>query len=541
MGQGHSTQQQDANESKEGPEKRDYYELLEVEQDASQEEIKKAYRKKALELHPDKNYGNVEATTKLFAEVQSAYEVLSDPQERSWYDSHRDAFLGNNGSAETTDYSYNTRMTTSAEVLKLFSRFSPQMEFSDSPSGFYGGLRDTFAQLASEEEMACRWENIEIIEYPSFGSRDDDLEVVRQFYAVWSSFSTKKSFSWKDTYRYSDAPDRRVRRLMEKENRRLREGAIREFNDAVRSLVAFVKKRDPRYKSYKETQSQQHEVLRQSAAAQATRSRAANQAKLRNHIVQEWAKSENLEANESESSESDDEHFECIVCNKTFKTQNQFQAHERSKKHLKAVKQLCWEMRLQDETLELNGGLGSYEDPVQKDDSLQNDSVTAICPTLEQNIGQSDIESNQEPGIITSPQVSGRKSDTTSSGGSKTTRAQTLSPDATLWSKDGSDYIARETLEDRLGLRDSHAPGEPEGDSLDELSERLSTSKLDPPRPSPTKIGKAKQKRAKKAQLEKEASTLKCTACNDSFSSRNQLFSHIKLDHTNNERKSHRN
>jgi DnaJ family protein A protein 5 len=57
--------------------------------------IKKAYRKKALELHPDRNYGNVENATKKFAEVQSAYEILSDPQERAWYDSHRDAILRN--------------------------------------------------------------------------------------------------------------------------------------------------------------------------------------------------------------------------------------------------------------------------------------------------------------------------------------------------------------------------------------------------------------------------------------------------------------
>jgi len=123
------------------------------------------------------------------------------------------------------------------------------MQFTDSPTGFFGGLRDTFQSLAREEELACEWEGLDAVDYPSFGHADDSYEdVVKPFYAVWNGFSTRKTFSWKDIYRYSDAPDRRVRRIMEKENKRLREEGIREFNDAVRSLIAFVRKRDPRYK-----------------------------------------------------------------------------------------------------------------------------------------------------------------------------------------------------------------------------------------------------------------------------------------------------
>ncbi|PKY37829.1 heat shock protein DnaJ, partial [Rhizophagus irregularis] len=61
-----------------------YYELLEVDRIASGEEIKKAYRKKALEWHPDKNYYRVDEATKKFALIQEAYDVLSDPHEREW-------------------------------------------------------------------------------------------------------------------------------------------------------------------------------------------------------------------------------------------------------------------------------------------------------------------------------------------------------------------------------------------------------------------------------------------------------------------------
>ncbi len=64
--------------------KRDYYEVLGVGKDASDDEIKKAYRKLAMQHHPDRNPGNKEAETK-FKEAAEAYEVLSDAQKRQRY------------------------------------------------------------------------------------------------------------------------------------------------------------------------------------------------------------------------------------------------------------------------------------------------------------------------------------------------------------------------------------------------------------------------------------------------------------------------
>ncbi len=65
--------------------KRDYYEVLELSQGATIEEIKKAYRKKAIQYHPDKNPGNKEAEEK-FKEINEAYEILADPKKRERYD-----------------------------------------------------------------------------------------------------------------------------------------------------------------------------------------------------------------------------------------------------------------------------------------------------------------------------------------------------------------------------------------------------------------------------------------------------------------------
>ncbi|KAL9622450.1 MAG: hypothetical protein Q9160_003126 [Pyrenula sp. 1 TL-2023] len=485
----------------------------------SEAPIKKAYRKKALELHPDRNYGKVDEATRLFAAVQSAHEVLSDPQERAWYDSHRDTLLrGNDPQAkDKTEYSYNIRMTTAEEVTQLMLRFNGRLEMSDSPNGFFGGLRDFFEKLAKEEDIACNWEGLDGVEYPPFGHEDDDYHgVVRPFYAAWNGFATKKTYSWRDAYRLSDAPDRRVRRLMEKENRRLREEAIREFNDAVRSLVAFVRKRDTRYQENVKSEAERQQTLRDAAAAQASRSRAARQAHIetmKTHVVPEWAQSQHDDgssASDEEEVPEEEQHFECVVCNKTFKSERQFESHEKSKKHIKLLKQLKKDMEEDDSAMHSEQDDPDHQAPKNthhadggRPDDQGEPPVEAPIPEAEQldipsaasyESSKSMTEEDGQPAVPEAPE-------------------EHLSSSS---SEVDSDYASRDSpVRTESPLQAPENSNAHEGDG------------------SPAKVGKAKQKRAKKAaqqatvKRDSSSSAFKCAACQADFPSKTKLFTHI--------------
>src|SRR3984885_6871177 len=83
--------------------KRDYYEVLGVDRQAGEQDLKSSYRKVAMQFHPDRNPGDHTAEDK-FKEAAEAYEVLSDPDKRAQYDRFgHSAFSSGRGSASSHD------------------------------------------------------------------------------------------------------------------------------------------------------------------------------------------------------------------------------------------------------------------------------------------------------------------------------------------------------------------------------------------------------------------------------------------------------
>ena len=426
--------------------------------------------------------------------MQSAYEVLSDPQERAWYDSHRESILRGGGASEEQEFERNVRLTSAKDLMGLMGRFTSSIPFTDAPNGFYGILQATFETLAAEEDSACEWQGLDQVQYPEFGGANDDYEaIVKPFYRVWINFSTRKTFSWRDAYKSSDAPDRATRRVIDKENKRLRDEGIREFNDAVRALVAFVRKRDPRFIPNSQSEADRQKILRDAAAAQAARSRAANQAKLNEHVVPDWAKTEGQEEEGvfSDESEIEVEHIECVVCNKTFKSEKQYETHEKSKKHIKAVQALQREMRKENKRLHLDDRSSSM--PTTPSEALDESEG----PELKlQEADYSDettdhlIQGNGGEKLDGSSREAREPKETTSRKETPLSSIETGSD-----SSDIDEYTTRENVENRLASSLS---------GLETKDERLDTQYValgdsDNNASSKKSMGKAKAKRAKKA------------------------------------------
>lgn len=427
-----------------------YYKLLGSPTNASQDDLKKFYRKMALRLHPDRNHGHEEEATLLFAKVQAAYDILSDPQERAYYDAYgaRGSANSRNGqtsSANSAPEPERPRFLSKEDILSymnpdLFAPPSSKSWFSKPDAAtnseqqhhFFKTASDIFKRIAKDEEEATTKFDPLYEGYPTnFGTIISDFnDIVAPFYRKWSVFKTRKTFVWIEVYQTKYAEDRRTRRAMEQENKKAREAAKYEYNEAVRKVVNFIKQQDPRISKHGDDGSSDKKKKKKKAADNkeakkaSERDRKRNTEKLKQTVYeeQEWekvssgedlfsddeevyyngkkkskskkkkptkskqqqSKSTEQPENESESEEEDEEEgeededvlelFECIVCDKTFETNKQLVSHEQSKKHLKNVEILKKEMMEEGVELGFDQDLGQDTTNTTKQKEEKQDS-----------------------------------------------------------------------------------------------------------------------------------------------------------------------
>jgi DnaJ family protein A protein 5 len=343
-----------------------HYEVLGVQKDASSDEIKKAYKQRALKLHPDKN---IHDSTSEFILVQNAYQVLSNPSERLWYDSHRSSIL------RQSSLSHNNHRTP--EDLMPF--FSPTCYsgFSDHQGGFFEVYRSVFDEIEEfeneEEYEGGKQDMSNGVQHTSFGSLNTPFEPsLLLFYQKWTNFTSCRTYDHISHYNeFSD--NRRHRRAASKENLKLREKFRRDFSDTVRSLALFVRRRDPRYKQWRKGKAAESETEKKE-------SRRPRNVKDFQYVEQSWAKTEDNEdylesmlekANfQTRENENPIEELYCAPCGKLFKTIQQWENHERSKKHRTRLSELGIDIQ-------------KIEEPVDSGFNIDNHDISipeSSCP-----------------------------------------------------------------------------------------------------------------------------------------------------------------
>jgi len=335
-----------------------YYEALGgLDRKCEAAEIKSAYRKLALKMHPDKAQQNglsVEEATARFQQIQEAYSVLSDAHERAWYDAHREQIL--KGDDEPGEDPFKTR-------INLYKHFSSSCYsgFGDNAGGFFAVYSDLFRAIDKEEE---EWEDADEdhVPMPSFGNSRSEWSDVSAFYKHWLDFCSRKAFGHADKWNPREAESRQVRRAMEQENKKARQAAKKAFNAEVRQLARFAQKRDPRVVAHQKQQAKESADKAQREIAEKERKKKAEQQdrqqRKEKQRLEEEARFRELQASrdarrargevvtDDESEESDEEavEYRCDACRKSFKSEKAFDQHTKSKKHVQAVAKLRQQM-----------------------------------------------------------------------------------------------------------------------------------------------------------------------------------------------------
>ncbi|CAK7331929.1 unnamed protein product [Dovyalis caffra] len=374
--------------------KRCHYEVLGISRDSTSEEIRSAYRKLALQRHPDKlvqsGLSQAEATAQ-FQELVHAYEVLSDPKERAWYDSHRSQILFSDPNSGNS--------VPDSVIPNLFSFFSNTVYsgYTDTGRGFFKVYSDVFNKIYANEVNFCRKLGLgldSVREAPLMGNLECDYAQVSAFYKYWLGFSTVMDFCWVDQYDVMAGPNRKSRRVMEEENKKLRKKARREYNETVRGLAEFVKKRDKRVIDMMLKKNAEMERKKEEEKERKMKLERERLERLRAYEEPEWARVDEEDVDGMEDFEEGEDkgkkgngakEFYCVVCGKKFKSEKQWKNHEQSKKHKEKVAEFRESFQDEDDERE----------DIEVDELGQNEDVGYDVEEIEESLKE-DLKILQE-------------------------------------------------------------------------------------------------------------------------------------------------
>jgi len=505
-----------------------YYEVLEVDRDADDDVLKKQYRKLALKWHPDKNISNEDEAKKKFQLIQQAWDVLNDPQERAWYDKHRDQILRGNQSNYEDD---------SLDVY-AYIQASCYKGFGDDDEGFYAVYRKVFEMLAAEDiEYMDNPEDFEKI--PHFGDSSSSFEDICNFYGHWESYSTKKSYAWLFTHNINEIRDRKILKLMDKEHKKIQQKARKERNEEVRSLVLFVRKRDKRmieYRKWLEDKAQQNRLK--------SEQNRLDQIKKRSDMIKEQQKNSHVKSEheeqfrqlqesylnqytDSEEETSDvndleeavdkcelsggeeiyDDELYCVACNKFFNSESAKLNHEASKKHKQNTELLKSEMKAEEE---------SYQE--KRSDECKQDIV-------EEN------ESKSEDDEIKTESAKKSKGKKSKKKNKKVFNYEISEPEPEQ--EPEPEKISEDNGEDESVIETRVAGSDEDDWSSSKKGKKTKTKgkpKTDKAKPTEPKLEEKIPVEPKPAEEPKDSDSAVhfCATCKETFLSKNKLFAHLK-------------